>query len=61
MKVEWDAHEQFDRIFSMSTLPLKAREAAKVQTSWVLASARGSISPLCCLVDMGDQLPDPFL
>ena len=45
IKVKWDAHEQTDRMSSMSTLPLRAREAAKAQTSWVLALARGSASP----------------
>ena len=57
MKVEWDAHKQADRMSSMSTLPLKAREANKVRSS----IGKGRHLPFCCLVDMVDQLPDPSL
>ena len=30
MEVEWEAHEQADRMSCISTLPLKAREATSV-------------------------------
>ena len=55
MKVKWDAYEQADRISSMSTLPLKANEAPRVQTSWVPAAPCRNAD----LVDMVDQFPDP--
>ena len=58
LKVEWDACEQADRMSSMSTAPESQRSH---QTMEFMGSSigKGQHLPLCCLIDLVDQLPDP--
>ena len=53
VKVEWEAHEQADRMSSFSMLPTKTCEATSP------GIVLGQHLPLPCLVDIVDQFYDP--